>query len=426
MRTRGMTRRIRRLAAVVMAAMLLSTLAGSAVAKGHDVTVDFPPSAGGWYSEPVSGAFLFDVAQPVPPYSAGEFVERIWAISCNALGGSVSFDEPSLPQNVDTSVAFHVTSQSTTWSGTVLTCIARYERDYAVCVPFVGCHFLGGYEWAGEETASTTIKADGTAPSLFAPWPSAPPNANGWYRTVGTVDWSGTDSLSGIRACSTDVPFGGTDALSAFVDGGCTDVAGNVRESRFTYKYDATPPVLTPTVQPSVIVLGEAATATANATDATSGVATQSCGPVDSSTVGTHSVSCTATDNAGNTTIASATYTVGYVFEGFSAPVDTSAVNVATAGKTIPLKWRVTNGSGAPITTLTSVGVLATGITCDLGDTADQLEAYATDAVGLRHLGDGYYQFNWKTPKSYASSCKVLHLDLGDGIDHTAEFRFAK
>ncbi|MGH8628647.1 MAG: hypothetical protein ACREYC_26385, partial [Gammaproteobacteria bacterium] len=30
-------------------------------------------------------------------------------------------------------------------------------------------------------------------------------------------------------------------------------------------------------------------------------------------------------------------------------------------------------------------------------------------------LGDGYYKFNWKSPKSYANSCKTLKLDLGQG-----------
>ncbi len=40
--------------------------------------------------------------------------------------------------------------------------------------------------------------------------------------------------------------------------------------------------------------------------------------------------------------------------------------------------------------------------------------------------GDGYYQFNWKTPTSYASSCKTVRLGLGDGAVHTAEFAFRR
>ena len=45
--------------------------------------------------------------------------------------------------------------------------------------------------------------------------------------------------------------------------------------------------------------------------------------------------------------------------------------------------------------------------------------------VGLQNLGDGYYQFDWKTPKSYAKSCKTLRLDLaeGPGMERTAPVR---
>ena len=51
-------------------------------------------------------------------------------------------------------------------------------------------------------------------------------------------------------------------------------------------------------------------TASPNATDATSGVATQSCGAVDTSTAGAHSLQCQATDNAGNTITQMVPYTV--------------------------------------------------------------------------------------------------------------------
>jgi hypothetical protein len=45
---------------------------------------------------------------------------------------------------------------------------------------------------------------------------------------------------------------------------------------------------------------------------------------------------------------------------------------------------------------------------------------------GLKNLGFGYYQYNWKTPASFARSCKTLQLDLGDGNIHTAAFQFLK
>jgi hypothetical protein len=86
--------------------------------------------------------------------------------------------------------------------------------------------------------------------------------------------------------------------------------------------------------------------------------------------------------------------------------------------------FNVTDANG-PVTDLSTVSASVQGVSCDLGDTLDQIEEYSQGASGLQNLGGGAYQFNWATPKSYASSCKTLHLDVG-GSDHTADFRFTK
>jgi hypothetical protein len=58
----------------------------------------------------------------------------------------------------------------------------------------------------------------------------------------------------------------------------------------------------------------------------------------------------------------------------------------------------------------------------------DRIGEYAPGNVGLHNLGDGYYQFNWKTPASYANSCKTLWRDLSEGTaaDHGALFMFTR
>ena len=99
---------------------------------------------------------------------------------------------------------------------------------------------------------------------------------------------------------------------------------------------------------------------------------------------------------------------------------------MAKAGQAIPLKWRVTDAAGAPVTTLTSVSVTATAAACDLGGSEDQVEEYAAGSSGLQNLGNGYYRYDWKTPAAYARSCKTLRVDLGDGVAHTASFRFTR
>jgi hypothetical protein len=104
------------------------------------------------------------------------------------------------------------------------------------------------------------------------------------------------------------------------------------------------------------------------------------------------------------------------------------ALNTANSGQTIPLKFRITDAYGNPVTNLMNVNVTAEGLECSLGMTADQIEEYAAGASGLQNKGDGYYQFNWKTPKSYANSCKTLKLDLGEGagMERTALFQFPR
>jgi len=117
---------------------------------------------------------------------------------------------------------------------------------------------------------------------------------------------------------------------------------------------------------------------------------------------------------------------VAYEFIGFGDPVDNEAVNVVTAGRTVPLKFRITTGAGDPVTDLADVSVIVTTLQCELGTTADHVEEYAAGNSGLQNLGDGYYQYNWKTSKTYKNSCKLLTLDIGDGVLHTAQFHFTR
>jgi hypothetical protein len=121
------------------------------------------------------------------------------------------------------------------------------------------------------------------------------------------------------------------------------------------------------------------------------------------------------------------TYTVNYNFTGFSQPVDNSGVlNIAKAGQTVPLKFLISDANGNPVTDLTSVNVTTVSMTCSGGTLSDTIEEYATGTSGLQNLGNGYYQWNWKTPTTYANSCKTVRLDLSEGIFHTALFQFRR
>jgi hypothetical protein len=114
-------------------------------------------------------------------------------------------------------------------------------------------------------------------------------------------------------------------------------------------------------------------------------------------------------------------------FVGFAQPVDNNAVlNVARAGRTVPLKWQLLNAWNNPVTNLANAKVSTQSLTCTNGTPTDDIEQYSAGSSGLQNLGGGYYQLNWQTPNSYAGSCKTMLLDIGDGVSHKALFKFIK
>ena len=149
-------------------------------------------------------------------------------------------------------------------------------------------------------------------------------------------------------------------------------------------------------------------------------------GPADTTAVGSRSVSLQGADVAGNTHGESCGYRVEYDFVGWQPPVaDEPAVNVVAAGQIVPLKWRLLDAAGAPVTTLSAAAVTSAAHACDAGVPGDPVDEVAVGASGLQNLGDGYYQYNWRTPRTYAGTCRTLRLDLAEGELHTAEFRFS-
>lgn len=205
---------------------------------------------------------------------------------------------------------------------------------------------------------------------------------------------------------------------------------------------NATPDVIPPTItlttptDGATYLLNQTVSASYTCEDEANGSGLASCegtaangAVIDTGTVGTKTFTVQATDKQGNETSTTVNYIVAYSFSGFFSPVDNlPTLNSAKAGQSIPLKWRLTDAAGNPITNLSRVQVTVQSLSCTprLSATPDQLEEYASGALGLKNLGNGYYQFNWKTPKSYANSCKTLNLDLGEGISHTALFKFTR
>jgi hypothetical protein len=197
---------------------------------------------------------------------------------------------------------------------------------------------------------------------------------------------------------------------------------------------DTTPPVVAVTgvTEGSTYTLGAVPQAGCSTSDEGSGVAVEASLTVSGGNelgVGAFTATCSgALDHAGNPgNTAVVHYSVAFQFTGFLSPVENLPVlNIAKAGQIIPLKWRLTDANGSPIANLSDVTVTANNLSCEAGTTGDAIEEYVSGGSGLQNLGDGYYQWNWKTPRDYANSCKTLSLDLaeGTGSEHIALFRF--
>lgn len=290
-----------------------------------------------------------------------------------------------------------------------------------------GTTFVCTASSAGGTAADTVIiKRDATPPIIDVASRTPEANDNGWNNADVTVTWTCTDAGSGpvSGSVSEKVTSEGADQS---VTGTCTDQAGNTAtDTRSGINIDRTPPSLDPSVSLDPVLLGGSVTATANASDALSGIASQSCEPANTGNVGSQTLNCTATDNAGNTAEAAVTYQVSYTFIGFDAPVRNDQVNVAKAGQAIPLKWRLLDSQGNPVTTLSSVQVSFQVESCEGGTPIDTIPVDSPGASGFKNQGNGRYQFNWKTSSSLANQCGTLHVDLGEGITRTASFRFSR
>lgn len=299
---------------------------------------------------------------------------------------------------------------------------------------FTGCTDAS-QQCAGGGSAGTSFRLLLTAPAVAVDEvpptiagsvaPAAPDGANGWYVSAPTVSWTCADAESGVASCSPSTTLG-ESATAQQVTGLASDVAGNTATAVVgALRVDLTNPIVACAAPPTFFT-GAAGTVSATVADAISGAAQAVVSAsVSTATAGQHVASLTGSDNAGRTTTVQCAYTV-HRFDGFFRPVREGSVNTLNAGQTLPLKWRLTDASGSPITGHSTATVTARTAACALGTSPDLAREAAAGSSGLQDLGDGYYQFNWATPKSYAKSCKTVSLDLGAGVVHSIAVEFRK
>ncbi|MEI3847609.1 MULTISPECIES: OmpL47-type beta-barrel domain-containing protein [unclassified Microbacterium] len=276
-------------------------------------------------------------------------------------------------------------------------------------------------------TDSVTVKLDKTAPTITTAITAGQLGANGWYTGPVTVTFTCADALSGVATCP-DPQVLTSNGLNTPA-GAVTDKAGNTASAVLGgIRIDQEKPTLTAAgvnVAGGIYVLGSAPAATCTATDNVSGLAScvVSVTGGTANGVGTFSYTATATDNAGNQTILTGSYTVTYRFDGFLQPINDTAhqVGVSTsifkAGSTVPVKFQLKDAAGkvvqsatAPVW-LTPVKGSATSAPVDETSypaTADSGTAYRYDATAQQYI------YNWKTGNGGGNYWRI-GLKLDDG-----------
>jgi len=291
---------------------------------------------------------------------------------------------------------------------------------------------------AGLTTNATplTVKVDKTAPAGVAlAVTSGTLGNNGWYVSNVELTTSGLENISTPLTC-TAVQSVTTDTTGATFNGQCTNDAGlTASAAALIIKRDATAPTLSPLVSPNPVVLNGSATASAGALDATSGIASSACNSLVLTSVGPKTVSCNATDNAGNTASASATYSVIYSPAGTAClgdlghtilqPVDADGSSVFKQKSTVPAKFRVCDATGASIGSagvVTSFRLIGT-IAGTVSQTVDEAVVSTTPDANFRwDPMAAQWIFNMNTKNLVANTTYLYRVTLNDGTP--IDFRF--
>ena len=262
-------------------------------------------------------------------------------------------------------------------------------------------------------------------------------NAFGWNNTDVTLTWSCSDDVAVLLPTVTQVVSSEGSSLSA--TGTCADTSGNTASDTQTgINIDKTAPLLSPSVSPLPVVLNSNPAlyiVSPGASDALSGIDTQGCtGVVDTSSIGSRTIPCTATDRAGNFNLASVSYTVQFATPGTKCkgvpgheilqPIKADGSSVFKKGSTVPVKFRVCGADGKPIKKTPGVvkdfkliQIISQGAVSNV----DQA-VLSTTPDDFFNSGNQQWIFNLSTKDLLADTTYVYLITLNDGS--TIQFQF--
>lgn len=280
-------------------------------------------------------------------------------------------------------------------------------------------------------TVADCAPSDTSAPEIsYVLDPATPDGENGWYVSDVSLDWTVTDAGSDVTVVAgcLDETFAGDGTFSPQCS--ATSAGGTTEPVTVTVKRDATPPEVVFTEGPA-----EGASyhygdpvpgSVCEAGDVTSGVVGGCSVSGGGTTVGAHTLTASAVDEAGNAGSAERTYSIlAWRLDGFYKPVTSGSavVNTVKAGSTVPLKFNVYKGTTAMTADIGAK--FTTGkVGCEGGDVEDPVEITTTGSTVLRYdAAGGQWVQNWATPSAGKGSCYRVTMTTADGSRISADFK---
>jgi hypothetical protein len=398
----------------------------SAPSIGYTLDPASPDGLNGWYRSDVSLAWsVVESESPNSLVTAGcvdqsitaDQFEITYACSAMSAGGSAGPLDVSIKRDAtlpDVSGAPTTAPNGAGWyNGDVAidwTCsdatsgVADCPDDSPISSEGSGLAANSGdvYDNAGNSTNATSnpaVNIDKTKPTIAGSVdPVTPEGDNDWYESAPTVTFTCDDALSGIESCVVDGTSPASDhvtlgesASPQTVGGTALDKAGNSETASVSgLKVDLSDPAVQCNATPTFMV-GQLGMVSVSVTDSISGPAQ---GQVSAQATNPNggSVTLTGYDNAGRSTTVSCPYHV--VGTTFLQPINgRPTVNLAKAGRVIPVKVQIVYDGVAQTDQNTPSGAVTVGVgttSCVVTTDADDIEAYA---AGSSNTG---LQFRWE------------------------------
>jgi hypothetical protein len=334
-------------------------------------------------------------------------------------------------------------SDSTLWTGTVALLAGQSAGDVRFIIQAVnGVGVVGADNNLGDGYTPTLLNV---ATTLALTAPQAAQNTSAVSATLtrndtlvalvgqvvtfsfarlggGGTSASGTTDSNGVAHVGAALSDGTYSVTAAFA--GTSNFAAASATAQ-TVNIDTTKPTIGE-ITPNVVVLHGPTPPEPTASDGGSGLASARCGALTTATVGKHSVTCTATDNAGNTKIESKDYQVIYLFNGFLQPINdsnicgTCAMSVFKGGSTVPVKFQLKDANGAVVqSTATPAWYTPTkGVSTTLPISEATYSDLPTTGPTYRWDGSSQYIYNWGTKGLAIGAFWTIGVVLDDGTTH--------